>query len=78
MKKFIATLISGLLWCSFGFANPILLECEHKEGNDSFFGDRPPSDTYNFSYYLISSDFKTLYNKEIIENTKILILKLFL
>jgi len=40
-----------------------LLECEYKESNNSFWGDSPPSDTHDFVYYLVSSDYKTLYLK---------------
>jgi hypothetical protein len=40
-----------------------LLECKYKKGNDTFFGDAQTPDTYEWYYYLISSDFKTLYLK---------------
>jgi len=40
-----------------------LLECKFENGNDTFFGDNAPRDTDDWYYYLISSDFKTLYVK---------------
>ncbi len=60
MKKLLGIVVLGLLWCDTSFAKQVLLECEYKNGNDTFWGDKAPRDTYDFSYYLISSDFKTL------------------
>ena len=70
MKKLSLYIFLILMVCNVGFANQVLLECEYKEGNDTFFGDKAPHDTYDFSYYLISSDFKTLYKKGIREKAK--------
>ena len=65
MKKLSLYIFLILMVCNVGFANQVLLECEYKKGNDTFWGDLAPRDTHDFSYYLISSDFKTLHKKGI-------------
>ena len=58
------------MWCNVGFAKPVLLECKFLSRNDNFRGEHKPSDTHKFSYYLLTSDKKTLYVKGYREKTK--------
>tara|TARA_Y100001958_G_C20969014_1_gene364763 strand:+ start:66 stop:608 length:543 start_codon:yes stop_codon:yes gene_type:complete len=67
VKKFIIFKICIIFFsCNIALSKEILLECIWKETNDNFW-DNPlkadESDEIDFTYYLLSSDFKTMYIK---------------
>ena len=63
MKKLLGIMVLCLLLSGNAFTKEVKLECKYEKGNDTFFGDAQPPDTHDWYYYLISSDFKTLYVK---------------
>ena len=70
MKKLSLYTLIGLLFCNFGLANSIFLECKFLSSNNSVWGESPPSDIDSFQYYLLTADKKTLYVKGNREKTK--------
>jgi hypothetical protein len=69
MKKLSLYVFFGLLVFNTSFGGT-LLECKYKEGNNTFWGENKPYDIHEWYYYLISSDFKTLYVKGTKEKAK--------